>query len=350
MGRMVKRLSNLEIDEVSLVDRPANQHGLVAIAKADQEKDMPQNALFDAKGDEVYEDELQPGDFVYDETGQEFQVAEGGDEDEDGAEDGADEGGEDDEVGKAGGFGNLARDAAGRGSAFARRKASSYGTAASMEGRALRRAASERARGARQGAEQHVRRNRVRYAAGAAGVGGLGVGYGSGRVGKSLGDQVLEELSKAYTDDDRDQVIAKAMGRIEEVAKRNEQLEEAMVTLIEDRDATMFREVAKSYELGDEDELGGLLLRASQVMDEDDVALLDRIFSSAGEIQKSYFEEVGIIGGGESTILDQVYGMATEVVAKGAESGLTQEQAVTAMFDANPDAYDAYEAETRLRG
>ena len=34
MGRQVKRLSNLEIDEISLVDRPANQHGLVAIAKA----------------------------------------------------------------------------------------------------------------------------------------------------------------------------------------------------------------------------------------------------------------------------------------------------------------------------
>ena len=64
MTRMVKRLSQLEIDEVSLVDRPANQHGLVAIAKNDQEDAMPD--LFDAEGTPVELEDLQVGDFVYD--------------------------------------------------------------------------------------------------------------------------------------------------------------------------------------------------------------------------------------------------------------------------------------------
>jgi hypothetical protein len=73
MGRTVKRLSGLEIDEISLVDRPANQHGLVAIAKNDsQEEDMP--TLFDADGNEVDESQLQVGDFVYDEDGVEYQL------------------------------------------------------------------------------------------------------------------------------------------------------------------------------------------------------------------------------------------------------------------------------------
>jgi hypothetical protein len=38
--RTVKRLYDLEIDEISLVDRPANQHGLVAIAKRPGRRDQ----------------------------------------------------------------------------------------------------------------------------------------------------------------------------------------------------------------------------------------------------------------------------------------------------------------------
>lgn len=349
MGRMVKRLSNLEIDEVSLVDRPANQHGLVAIAKAhSQEDSMPD--LFDADGTEVFEDELRPGDYVYDGEGQEFQVtADAGPEGSDaydGSEYEAEEANELAGVGKSvAGLRATARDAGGRGAAFARRKATSYGVAAGAQTRA----GAAAARGTEAG--QHLSRNRGRYALGAAGAGGAGAGYAGGRrVGKSLGDQVLEELSKAYTDDDRDQVIAKALGRFEDIAKANEALQEQVSELLEAQEFGLFEQVAKGYELpGEEADIAGLLQRASAALPEEDVQALDRFFSAHGAIAKALYEEQGVIGGQESSILDQVYGMAGDVIAK-SETGVTQEQAVTAMFDANPDAYDAYEAETRVRG
>jgi hypothetical protein len=356
MGRMVKRLSNLEIDEVSVVDRPANQHGMIAISKAEgQEDSMP--SIFDADGDEVFEDELQVGDYVYDEEGNEFQVTAGGGDDDDGG------GGEEyydqdyeveeelEPVGKA----SLRLQQLGR---FASNKASEQKLATQMF------AGRKRAQWARQGraaaeaggrygsqAREFAGRNKKGLAlAGGTGAAAAAGGYGGSRVGKSLGDQVLEELSKAYTDDDRDKVIAKALDRVGEVSKRNELLEAAVERLVEDRDYSMFREVAKSYDLpGSEDDIAGLLQRASATLPETDVAMLDRFFTQAGEFQKSYYEEIGLNGGTESDTLDQIYGLAGQAVAKNAEMGLTTEQAVTALFAANPDAYDAYEAETRTR-
>lgn len=384
MGRMVKRLSNLEIDEVSLVDRPANQHGTIAISKADsQEDNMPE--IYDAEGNEVFEDELQVGDYVYDDQGNEFQVVEGdelGDDDlgQEEYEEEFEPEREPELVGKAGNLANLVRrggQAAERGGQYVRNRKIAGGMAfrgaasaapsargVAARGRDVAGRAGERAGQAARGGAiaagsqgravgAHVGRNKFAYGGGTllATTGGSSY-YGSrrGSASKSLGDQVLEELSKAYTDDDRDQVIAKALNQVGEVAKRNGELEQAIDYLIEERDAGMFREVAKSYDLpGAEEDIAGLLQRASLALPEQDVAMLDRFFTQAGEIQKSYFEEVGYTGGRASNTLDEVYAMAGEVVAKNADMGLTTEQAVTAMFSANPDAYDAYEAESRTR-
>ena len=321
MNRMVKRLSNLEIDEVSLVDRPANQHGLVAIAKAHSQEDSM--SVFDAEGREVFEDELNVGDYVYDEQGNEFQVTDGDDDNQGGEGSGGDEG----EVGK--GFGDVVN----RGKQYGRL------------GRAYARRTASDVR--RSDAAQHVGRNKHRYGYGATAAGAAGAGAAAdNRFGKSLGDQVLESLSKALTDEDRDVVIAKMAEGFEDIAKRNEMLEETVIGLLEEREIGMFSDVAKGYGLAGEDaDLGGLLFRASQVLPEEDVIALDRILGTAGEIQKNYFEELGVNGGTENSILGQVYAMAGEAVVKNAELGLTQEQAVTALFSENPAAYDEYEAE-----
>jgi hypothetical protein len=53
-----------------------------------------------------------------------------------------------------------------------------------------------------------------------------------------------------------------------------------------------------------------------------------------------------VAGGTESSIVNQIYALAGDAVSK-SEAGLTQEQAVTALFSANPTAYDEYEAEQR---
>ena len=325
MGRMVKRLSNLEIDEVSLVDRPANQHGLVAIAKADTMEDSM--SVYDADGREVEESQLQVGDFVYDGEGNEFQVTDG-----DGA---ADEGHEEEEVGKSNPF----------------KLASRFGvkdTATAYGNRGKRRAGELVQRAMDSEAGQHVSRNKHRYGYGGTAAAGAGAGYG---MSKSLGDTVMESLSKALTQDDRDEVISKAMDALEDVAKRNEQLEEVVANLIEERETEQFGAIAKSYGLPGEDaDLGGLLHRASQELPEEDVIALDRLFTAAGTVTKAYYDEIGITApGADSDILGQVYAMAGEVVVKNADAGITQEQAVTALFSQNPEAYDEYLAETQGR-
>jgi hypothetical protein len=275
MGRKINRLSGLEIDEVSLVDRPANQYGKVAIAKR-QEDVM---AVYDASGVEVDEGELEPGDFVYDETGNEFVFLV--DESDDSVE--GDEAYDNDQ-------------------------------------------------------EQELQQA----------VGKNGAPVSKRRTASaSLGDQVMESLSKAFTDEDRNEVIAKAMDTIQEVSKRNEELEDVVAGILEDREASGFSELAKSYDLPvDPEEIAGIMHRASQTLPQQDLETLDRLFSSMGTINKAYFDEIGYSGTYEGSALSEVFAAAGEVVVKSGSS-LSQEQAVTALFSANPDAYDAYEADQR---
>ena len=345
MTRMVKRLSQLEIDEVSLVDRPANQHGLVAIAKNDQEDAMPD--LFDAEGTPVELEDLQVGDFVYDDEGTEFQwvLTDDDDEGETYDEQGAEER-EPEMVGKSRGdfigprtrgdvVGRTARAARGAGGS-AKRKAGDFLLANQMAaGRQLR------------PAREHFGRNKGLYVTG--GVAAAG-GYGGSRVGKSYGQEVLETLSKAVSTSERDVAVAKAFDAVEEIAKRNESLEEAVSYLLDERERSDYVELAKAYELPMEyDELGGLMHRAAQVLDDEDLARLDRILSGASEVNKALFEEQGYSGQVENDVLAQVYAVADQAVAKNAELGLTREQAVTALFSANPEAYDQYELEQNQR-
>lgn len=71
MPRRVKELSNIEIDEISLVDRPANQHARVAIAKrATEEETVPE--LFDETGEAVQLEDLVEGQVVFDADGEAY--------------------------------------------------------------------------------------------------------------------------------------------------------------------------------------------------------------------------------------------------------------------------------------
>ena len=69
------------------------------------------------------------------------------------------------------------------------------------------------------------------------------------------------------------------------------------------------------------------------------VQTLDRIFSSVGE---SLYDEIGSSGGAPSETMEMVNALAGQYVGK---SDLSQEQAIVALFEANPDAYDAYNSE-----
>jgi hypothetical protein len=313
MARMVSRLTDLDIDEVSVVPRPANQHGLIVIAKSNSEEGSNMG-VYDADGDEVFEEELQVGDHVFSEDGQEWYVPEDGE--------GAEEGAGDRElqaVGKAIPGEKLVNNV--------RNAASKVGWKHTGEGYAG---------AAKKKVDPH--RGKIGLATGAVG------GYGAAQVGKSAGSIVLDELSKALNDSDRDAVFAKAVDRFDEIDRRNDELEQLVVGLYNDRDAEGFSDLAKGYDIpGDTDEIGAILHRASQVLPQEDLATLDRLFSSVG---KADFEQIGYDGAGESDTLSQVFAMAGEVVSK-SDSAMSQEQAVVALIEANPDAYDAYENEQR---
>jgi hypothetical protein len=88
----VNSVHDMEIDEVSLVDIPANPHSLVMIQKNFQEVGMADNAtddrLFDQEGNELDDEyELTPGEVIFNADGEAFQfdpeaVEEGAQEEE----------------------------------------------------------------------------------------------------------------------------------------------------------------------------------------------------------------------------------------------------------------------------
>jgi len=75
MARVVKELTNIEIDEISLVDRPANQHARVQIAKRATEEDIvPEVEIYNEEGEVLDAELLEPGDTVFDEDGNAYEV------------------------------------------------------------------------------------------------------------------------------------------------------------------------------------------------------------------------------------------------------------------------------------
>jgi hypothetical protein len=62
----VRRVTDMVIDEISLVDRPANQHATIVLAKRDNQE-AAVGSYYDQQGDEVDVNTLEHGDVVFDE-------------------------------------------------------------------------------------------------------------------------------------------------------------------------------------------------------------------------------------------------------------------------------------------
>lgn len=307
--RPVRKLSNMEIDEISLVDKGANQHAMITIAKrAPEEETMPE--LYTEDGELLDENTLEDGDIVFDDEGNAYEFT----ADEENAEELA-------EVGKSAGS---VVHVAGKGSNHG---FSNFG-----------RQTGERARRAgkkwNSGKNKNVRRGTY------AGLGAAGVGGAAYGLSKSFSEEVMEELSKAYTDHDRDEVIAKALGRVEELEQAQHEAEEIAKS---ERDLRLTREyIAKAAEYNlpvDPAELGPVLYRMAETMDYDDCAVIAKCLEGAGAM---IFEEQGYIGGGDNNdIMSQVERHAVEI-GKSADAGT-----ITNVFDQSPEAYDQYLASQR---
>jgi hypothetical protein len=70
---MTTMLKGMQIDEVSLVRRPANQHAAIVFSKSDEGVDMPGTIMTDT-GEEVAIDDLEVGTIVEGEDGTEYEV------------------------------------------------------------------------------------------------------------------------------------------------------------------------------------------------------------------------------------------------------------------------------------
>lgn len=262
MPRTVHHLSNMEFDEISLVDRPAVAGAKIAIAKrAPEEGAMP--SYYTEQGEGVDLDSLEIGDVIFDEQGNGFEVTP-----DDGIED-------------------------------------------------------------NQQMEELGEQQRE-------------------PVGKSFADQVREDLSKAFSEVERDDVISKAMGEISKAEKRAVAAEEIAKA---ERDLRLTREyVSKAAEYNvagvTPEQLGPVLMRAAANLPYEDCVILHKAFTSAGEA----FAELGYTGGAENgndpfAMVDQLVG---NEVSK-AESTTTRDAAIAKAFADNPNAYDDYLAARRGR-
>jgi len=278
-------LFDMEIDEISTVDKTANQHSRFVIAKrAPEEEEMPK--LYDQEGQPLDENDLEFGDIVYDDEGNAYEFV----EDED-SEDSEEEHSERPDS-------PVARELAGVGK---RREPS--------------------------GSAFFEKRQEPAKAGG-------------------FTASVMEELSKAFSDKERDEVIAKALGRVEEIETKYEEVAKAAQA---ERDLRLTREyVSKAAEYNlpvSPDELGPVLYRMAETMSYDDCAVIAKCLETAGEI---LFEEAGYQGGGDnSDIYSQVEQHAYDTFGKAED--YNQVTAINKVFDDNPDAYDEYLAAQRNR-
>jgi hypothetical protein len=334
-NRTVKRLYDLEIDEISLVDRSANQHADVAIAKRDEGTSM--TVLMDAEGYVVSEDQLEPGMVVYDaESGEELVACEEGASPEDYFQDDEteteDEGAE---VGKAFNLNSLK----GAGRSFKRGvDLSRVGTKGEIAQDSVRNGGRALRAGGAAG------RNRGKLAVGGGAAALAGGGYA---VGKSLGADVYEELSKALGSDERDQVISKAMeqarAEADEARKSADEAWNIAKSLQDEREIEELTEIAKGYGLpGDPYEIALVLKSAVDTMPAEHVQYLDRLFAAAGE---QIYDELGSgLGPEQSSVMAQIEAMAGQAVGK---ADVSEAQAIVELFATNDGAYEAYLSETR---
>jgi hypothetical protein len=265
MTRRVRELRDLIIDEISLVDRGANQHAAVTIAKSASGEEE-QMEIFDEQGNPLDPEALADGAIVFDENGDAYRFE---------LEDAEEEVVIEEDVREPVLVGKSANP-------FARPQSS--------------------------------------------------------EVRKSLAEEVREELSKALTDKDRDEVISKALGRIDElatVAKRAEERAEAERVLRLQREYT---EVAKAYNVPvAPGVLGPVLMRMAESMSRQDCEVIAKCLDA---VPDALFDERGYAGGGDnSDVFTQVSAQVDQLVSKGAFS---REEAIASVFEANPSAYDEY--------
>ena len=282
MPKPVKELRDMEIDEISLVDRPAAQHAEVVITKRATEEDIVPEDIYNEEGELLDVDLLDTGDVVFDEDGDAFLVVD--DEMED----------EYEVVGKAAATPDYPEEEGASKKEILRAKLL--------------------AQKKKQLEEEGVK--------------------------KSFADELREELSKSYSDADRDEVIAKALAEVDEMASFAAEAEEVAKSERDLRLTREYEDVAKSYNLPvDESELAPVLMAIAEELPYEYGEVIHKALSAAGEI---IFDEIGTEGyATNNDVLNAVDYYIDQNISK---ADISKAEAVEAVFDENPGAYDEYMA------
>lgn len=150
------------------------------------------------------------------------------------------------------------------------------------------------------------------------------------------------QLSKALTDSERDQVIAKAFEQMDELSKQASEAQEIAKAEREQRRYGEYLELSKSYSLpASDEELALAMMHAEDLLPAADVAVIAKCFSAASS---ALFDEQGRVGGGDNDdIMAKVSAVVDGQISKSGET--SREAATAAAFDANPELYSEWTAE-----
>lgn len=163
------------------------------------------------------------------------------------------------------------------------------------------------------------------------------------------GNAFLEELSKAIRDEDRGEFSKALQARFEAYETEVSKAQEIAKA---ERDLRLEREfIAKAAEFDvpvAPDQLGPVLKRAAENLSEEDFGVIVKCLDAATEVAQEIYGEIGKRGmGANSDVLSQVSAEAEELAKNGGPSGA---EAVAAIFESNPAAYDEYLANRRGLG
>ena len=411
MADDVNRLSDLMIDEVSLVDQPANQHARVVLSKRDDESEDDRiKRVMEATGKD--EDEVRRGLKQYESTSKASPDASAvhveGMDDEDEEEDekrrkkkkdkyekgffsnlvdkalygdsatsGYDDGNISDDVAKAGPQGmNLPFGQQQTGQPAPGPQGAMPGMPGMGGAQAFPSQGGQVPGQMQAGPQlpdeviQYIRALEQQVAEQQGqGMGQQGQGQGMGQQAPGKEDKnvnpfgkrddelnddemsFLQDLAKSLESEDQREAVNKAM---EEVNKANQRAEEAERIAKAERDRRLNEEyVAKAQSFVglpvNAYEFGPVLKRLHENMHEEDVQMIEKALSAANETIASggFFSEFGKRGVGASEPISKIDQKAQELVEKG--EGMSIEAARARVLESDPSLYEEYLAENESR-
>lgn len=151
----------------------------------------------------------------------------------------------------------------------------------------------------------------------------------------------LEELAKNLEQEEQREAIYKALDLVAEAEDRASQAEEIAKAEREHRLNREYVELAKSYEHlpVSAEEFGPVLKRLHERMESEDVEVITKVFSTVDDSLSSLFDEVGKRGGYDNP--EAKFEAEVNEIRK-SDPDISHEQAMEQVLQSNPRMYDEY--------